>query len=184
MNHRTILRPLSWKSLSFSHYLLLCKKYVGQNCYFNLSAKIFNLRNEHKWACSHERIIEKKRNHGETKNLSNHSQDVLYSKYVLFKVEDKVQNGVNIALLKLKKQNINCILSELTGTSALWPCSESTFKVHFQGLTIFFKLIGDYESVLMLQDRCPSTCPSMKVESLVMYICSGNIILFMWHYRF
>ena len=34
----------------------------------------------------------------------------------------------------------------------------------------FFKLIGDYESLLMLRDKCPSNCPSMKVESLLIYV--------------
>ena len=111
----------------------------------------------------------KKNNRGETKNLSNLSWDILYSKDVPLEIEAKVENGVNIALLKLKKQNINWILSKLTGTSALWPCSE-TYEVHFQDLTKFFKLIGDYESILMLRDRYPANCPSMKVESLVIYV--------------
>ena len=49
----------------------------------------------------------KKNNRGETKNLSNLSRDILYSKDVPLEVEAMVENGVNIALLKLKKQNIN-----------------------------------------------------------------------------
>ena len=85
-------------------------------------------------------------------------------------VEAKVENGVTNALLNLKKQNINWKLSKLTGTSALWPCSDSIYEVHFQGLTKFFKLIGDPESILMLQDRCTANCPSMKVKSLVIYV--------------
>ena len=89
----------------------------------------------------------KKINYGETKNLSNLSWDILYSKDVPLEVEPMVGNNVNIALLRLKKQNINWILSKLTGTSALQPYSETTYKVHFQGLTKFFKLIGDYESI-------------------------------------
>jgi hypothetical protein len=112
----------------------------------------------------------KKNNRGETKSLSNLSRDILYSKDVPLEVEAMVENGVNIALLKLKKQNINWILTKLTGTSALQPRSEITYEVHFQGLTKFFKLIGDNESILMLWDRCPANCPSMKVESLVMYL--------------
>ena len=67
----------------------------------------------------------------ESKNLSNLSQDVLYSKDVPQDVKAKVENGVSIALLNLKKQNINRKLSKLTGTSALQPCSESTYEVHF-----------------------------------------------------
>ena len=43
--------------------------------------------------------------------------------------------------------------------------SVSTFEVYFQGLTKLFNMIGVYESILMLQDRCPATCPSMKDES-------------------
>ena len=33
-----------------------------------------------------------------------------------------------------------------------------------------FQVIGDYESILMLQVRCPANCPSMKVESVVIYV--------------
>ena len=75
--------------------------------------------------------MSKKNNRGEIKNLSNLSLDILYSKDVPLEVEAKVENGVNIALLKLKKQNINRILSKLTCTSALQPCSETTYEVHF-----------------------------------------------------
>ena len=46
----------------------------------------------------------KKNNRGETKNLSNLSQDILYSKDVPLEVEAMIENGVKIALLKLKKQ--------------------------------------------------------------------------------
>ena len=34
----------------------------------------------------------------------------------------------------------------------------------------FLKLIGGYESILMLRDKCPAKCPSIKVELLVMYV--------------
>ena len=73
----------------------------------------------------------KKNNCGKSKNLSNLSRDVLYSKDVPQDVEAKVENGVSNALLNLKKQNINQTLSKLTGTSALQPRSESTYEVHF-----------------------------------------------------
>jgi hypothetical protein len=63
--------------------------------------------------------MNKKGNRGETKNLSSLSQDILYSKDMALEVEATVENGVNIALLTLKKQNINQILSKLTGTFAL-----------------------------------------------------------------
>ena len=114
--------------------------------------------------------MDKNINRGKSKNLSNLSQDVLYSKDVPLDVEAKVENGVTNALLNLKKQNINQVLSKLTGTSELQPCSESTYEAHFQGLTKFFKMIGDYESILMLHVRCLANCPSMKVESLVIYV--------------
>ena len=60
-------------------------------------------------------------------------------------------------------------MAELTGTSELRYCTEISYEVHFRGLKQFFKLIGDYESLLMLRDKCPANCPSMKVESLVMH---------------
>ena len=65
-------------------------------------------------------------------------------------VEAKEENCINIAPLKLKKQSINQRLSKLTDPSALQPSLKSTYKVHFQSLTKFFKLVGDEESTLIL----------------------------------
>jgi hypothetical protein len=31
-------------------------------------------------------------------------------------------------------------------------------------------MIGDYESLLMLHNKCPKNCPSMKEESCIMYM--------------
>ena len=83
---------------------------------------------------------------------------------------DKVAQGILNALDKLKKTSVDRRLAKLTGTSAIRYCTEISYEVHFRGLTKFFKLIGDYESLLMLRDKCPANCPSMKVESLVMYV--------------
>ena len=47
----------------------------------------------------------KKNDHGESKNLPNLSQDVLYLKDVPLDVEAKVEDGVTNALSNLKKQN-------------------------------------------------------------------------------
>ena len=114
----------------------------------------------------------KTNNCDKSKNLSNLSQNVLYSKDVPLDVETKVENGVTNALLNPKKKNTNQTLSKLTGNFAVPPCSESTYEVCFQGLTKIFKIkmIGDYESFLMLHNRCLANCPPMKVESLVIYV--------------
>ena len=45
-----------------------------------------------------------------------------------------------------------------------------TYESHYRRLTRFFKLIGDYESLLHLCDKCPKSCPSMRVESCNMYM--------------
>jgi hypothetical protein len=39
-----------------------------------------------------------------------------------------------------------------------------------RGLTYFFGLIGDYSSLLILNDRPPRQCPSMNAESLVLFL--------------
>ena len=45
-----------------------------------------------------------------------------------------------------------------------------TYESHYRGLTRFFKLIGNYESLLMLCDKHPKNCSSMRVESCIMYM--------------
>jgi hypothetical protein len=45
-----------------------------------------------------------------------------------------------------------------------------TYKTHNRGLTRFFKMMGDYESLLMLCDKCTKHCQSMKVESCIMFM--------------
>lgn len=114
--------------------------------------------------------MSKKNTRGETKKLANLPRDVLYAKDTTADIEDKVAQGILNALDKLKKTSVDRRLAKLTGTSALRYRTELSYEVHFRGLTKFFKLIGDYESLLMLRDKCPANCPSMKVESLVMYV--------------
>ena len=52
--------------------------------------------------------------------------------------------------------------------------SESSTRVnngHYNGLRIFFKEIGDYDSLLMLLKNPPlGNCPSMNCKSIVLYL--------------
>ena len=115
--------------------------------------------------------MSKKNTRGETKKLANLPRDVLYAKDIPADIEDKVAQGILNALDKLKKTSVDRRLAKLTGTSALrYRSTEISYEVHFRGLTKFFKLIGDYESLLMLRDKCPANCPSMMIKSLVMYV--------------
>ena len=111
----------------------------------------------------------RKNSRGEGKDLSNLARDKLYARDVPPAVEAMVEEGIATALQKMNKHAVARPLAKLTGTSALRPRSEATYEIHYRGLTKFFKLIGDYESLLMLRDKCPENCPSMKVESLVLY---------------
>jgi hypothetical protein len=56
----------------------------------------------------------------------------LFSQNVPFNVEDKVENGINLSQLKLKRQNIDQTLSKLTGTSA----NPNMFRVILKMTTI------------------------------------------------
>ena len=105
--------------------------------------------------------MSKKNTCSETKKLANLPQNVLYAKDIPADVEDKVAQGILNALDKLKKTSVDRRLAKLTGTSALRYRTELSYEVHFRGLTKFFKLIGDYESLLMLRDKCPANCPSI-----------------------
>ena len=97
--------------------------------------------------------MSKKNTRGETKKLANLPRDVLYAKDTTADIEDKVAQGILNALDKLKKTSVDRRLAKLTGTSALRYRTELSYEVHFRGLTKFFKLIGDYESLLMLKGQ-------------------------------
>ena len=58
----------------------------------------------------------------------------------------------------------------MAGSHSCTSMTLLTYETHNTGLTRFFKMIGAYESLLMLHDKCHKNCPSIKVESLIMYM--------------
>jgi hypothetical protein len=57
-----------------------------------------------------------------------------------------------------------------TGSRVLTSKTKTTYQNLFDQLERFFKMIGDYDSLLILQDRPPENCISMKVESLLQFV--------------
>jgi hypothetical protein len=58
-----------------------------------------------------------------------------------------------------------------TGSRVLVTKTKMTYQNIFSQLEhFFFKMIGDYDSLLILQDHPPENCISMKVESLLQFV--------------
>jgi hypothetical protein len=74
-----------------------------------------------------------------------------------------------------------------TGTKPLWgnrsigPSSKSAYTTHYRGLKHFCCMIGDYESLIILQENRPTYCTSMKAETVEAFIrfkmCDRSITL-------
>ena len=80
-----------------------------------------------------------------------------------------VEVGVQQALAKIQKTPVDQQHGgNLAGSHSLADMTLLTYETHYRGLTRFFKMIGDYESLLMLCDKRPKNYPSMKVESCIM----------------
>jgi hypothetical protein len=77
-----------------------------------------------------------------------------------------------------------------TGDAVLSSLSKQAYVKHYRGLRLFFCMLGDYESLLMLQENAPEKfCPSMNADNIALFIkwkrtakseylteSSGNII--------
>ena len=57
-----------------------------------------------------------------------------------------------------------------TGSRVLTTKTKTTYHNIISQLEHFFKMIGDYDSLLILQDHPPENCISMKVESLLQFV--------------
>lgn len=57
-----------------------------------------------------------------------------------------------------------------TGDRVVSTTTKLAYKGHYENLTKFCYLIGDYDSVLILDKKCPEYAPSVKVETLVLYL--------------
>ena len=98
-------------------------------------------------------------------------RDIKYAKDVPPQVAELVEAGVQQALVKFQKTPVDQQYGgNLAGGRSLADMTLLTYETHYRGLTRFFKVIGDYESLLMLRDKRPKNCPSMKVESCIMYM--------------
>jgi hypothetical protein len=59
---------------------------------------------------------------------------------------------------------------KLTGTKALSDGSLKAYDKHYRGLRHFLTLIGDFKSMLILQEDAPdSLCPSVNAQSISLY---------------
>ena len=112
--------------------------------------------------------------HGKVKKENNSVDlqcDNKLAKDVPPQVAELVEAGVQQALAKFQKTPVDQQYGgNLAGGCSLAAMTLLTYKTHYRGLTRFFKMIGDYESLLMLRDKCHKNCPSMKVESCIMYM--------------
>ncbi|KAI3650647.1 hypothetical protein MP228_004128 [Amoeboaphelidium protococcarum] len=82
---------------------------------------------------------------------------------------DAANAGIRDALARYKlEQNVDA--TPLWGNRPLSERSISTYQKHWNGLKYFCKLIGDYESLLMLLDRATDGCPAMKPETIANFI--------------
>ena len=87
-------------------------------------------------------------------------KDIKYAKDVPPQVAALVEAGVQNALTKFQKAAVNRQYGgNLAGGRSLADLTLLTYETHYRGLTRFFKMIGDYESLLMLHDKCPKNCP-------------------------
>jgi hypothetical protein len=96
-------------------------------------------------------------------------QDIKYANNVPPEIAALVEVGIQQALVKFNKTADNQQYGgNLAGGQSLAAMTLLTYELHYRGLTRTLKLIGDYESLLMLCDKCPKNCPSMRVESCIM----------------
>ena len=98
-------------------------------------------------------------------------RDIKYANDVPPEIAALVEVGIQQTLVKFNKTADNRQYGgNLAGCRSLAAMTLLTYESHYRGLTRFFKLIGDYESLLMLRDKRPKNCPSMRVESCIMYM--------------
>jgi hypothetical protein len=77
--------------------------------------------------------------------------------------------GMNAVLARMNLQFSNP--EPLIGSSALAVLSKRDYVKHYRGLRLFCCYIGDYESLLMLQDNAPRPfCPSISASTISEFI--------------
>ena len=84
-------------------------------------------------------------------------------------VKGKIDDGKRRALQRWKLK-LGLRAGPLTGDRVIRKRTKTAYDVHFRGIATFCFLIGDYDSSLILDDFAPKYAPSMKVETLVLYL--------------
>jgi hypothetical protein len=88
----------------------------------------------------------------------------------------KSKEGMNQILKDMGNKSTQKGISFSDGTAvladtALQELSKRDYKKHYRGLRLFCCLIGDCESLLMLQDNAPRPyCPSMSSKTISNFI--------------
>ena len=83
-------------------------------------------------------------------------QDIKYANNVPPRISTLVDVGIQQTLFKFNKTADNQQYGgSLAGSHSLVAMTLLTYESHYSGLTRFSKLIGDYESLLMLHDKHP-----------------------------
>jgi hypothetical protein len=83
-------------------------------------------------------------------------QDNQYANDVPPEIAKLVEVGIQQTLVKFNKTADNRQYGgKLAGSPSLAVMTLPTYLSRYRGLTRFFKLTGDYESLLMLHDSCP-----------------------------
>ena len=87
-------------------------------------------------------------------------RDITYANNVPPQVAELVEARVQQALAKFQKTVVHQQYGgSLASGHRLADMTLLTYNTHCRGLTRFFKMIGDYESLLILHGKCPKTTP-------------------------
>ena len=84
--------------------------------------------------------------------------------------KSKKVSGKKSALTKHKLKLQTTSAGSKTGTRPLASNTKLHYKKQLDQLESFLTLIGDYDSLLLLDEKAPTNCISMNVESLALYI--------------
>jgi hypothetical protein len=85
------------------------------------------------------------------------------------------------AIVAMKVKGLQAVLAELKlvlsggkksvfGNKSMKAKTKETYNQHIDGMRRFLTLIGDYESLLILQENRPKNAPPVKVESVIAYV--------------
>lgn len=84
-------------------------------------------------------------------------------------LQQRNKKGMQLVLNKLNLV-LGPQLAELTGSRPLEEKSMKTYQTYFRGMIFFLSLVGDYESMLILQKCRPKFCPSIHPERISQFI--------------